>query len=83
MANKDVKQAKDSNVVALATKSATFKAQLEAEQLQERETFAKELTALMERYHCAIVPVFMVLDQQIAVAAVVNFPMTIQIVSQA
>lgn len=79
MANK---QAKDNNVVDIATKSATLKDQLEAEQLAERETFAKEMAALMERYHCALVPVFTILDKQVAVTAVVNFPMTVQIVSQ-
>lgn len=80
---KPVKDTKDTNVVNIATKSTALKDQLEAEQLAERETFSKELTTLMERYHCAIVPVFTILEKQVAVAAVVNFPMTLQIVTQA
>lgn len=60
----------------------SLKAQLEAEQAAQREAFTKELEELMARYNIAFTPTFTIGDQQVAITAIVNFPVSIQVVSK-
>lgn len=63
-------------------KELSLKAQLEAEQAAQREAFGKEMEALIARYNVTLVPTLTIGDQQVAVAAVINFPVGIQVVSR-
>lgn len=82
MENEQEQQEQSDNVVDIASKPSSLKAQLEAERVAQREAFIKELEALLAHHNCSLIPTFKIGDQDVAVAAVVNFPMTIQIISQ-